>query len=78
MHFFKKPTEKTRKMERRIADLESVIEAANRRYAVALVEIESMASVVARDRARIEAEGAAYARARAESEGADGRNSEGT
>ena len=78
MQFFKKPTDKFRKMERRIADLESVIEAANRRYAVALVEIESMASVVARDRERIKAENAAYARARAESEGADGRNSEGT
>ncbi len=57
------------KLEKRIADLEVELEATKRELTVAEAEIESMAAVIARDRARIKAEGAAYARQQAEAEG---------
>ncbi len=69
MKLFKKPTEKTRKLENKILDLEATIDAKDRQLAVAQVEIETMAAVIARDRDRIKSEGAAYGRLRAESEG---------
>jgi len=64
-----KPTDLTRKLRNQILDLESTIEAKDRELAVAQVEIENMAQVIARDRARVKAEGAAYARKQAEYEG---------
>ncbi len=66
---FSKPNPKSHKLQRKILDLEAVIESKDRLLTVAKAEIESMASVIARDRERIKAEGAAYARKRAESEG---------
>lgn len=56
-------------LRQQVKELESKLEAENRRLVVANAEIESMAAVIARDRERIKAEGAAYARSRAESEG---------
>jgi len=56
-------------LQRHIQELESTLEAERRRLAVASAEIESMAAVIARDRQRIAAEGAAYGRQRAEAEG---------
>jgi len=52
-----------------IAALETALDAERRRLAVAEAEIEALAAVMARDRQRIQAEGAAYARQRAEAEG---------
>ena len=69
MRFFKKPKPKNQKLENKILDLEATIEARDRQLAVAQVEIETMAAVIARDRDRIKSEGAAYGRLRAESEG---------
>jgi len=64
-------------LRKQVADLRTELEAERRRLTVANAEIESLASVVARDRARIASEGAAYARQRAESEGVTSeRNSE--
>ncbi len=60
---------RNRRLERRIDDLEAELEATRRKLAVAETETESMAAVIARDRARIKAEGAAYARQQAEAEG---------
>ena len=57
------------KLEKRVADLETELDAKKRELAVADAEIESMAAVIARDRARIRAEGAAYVRQQAEAEG---------
>lgn len=61
-----------RTLQDQIRDLQSELEAERRRLAVANAEIESMAAVIARDRERIKAEGAAYARQRAEAEGVSG------
>lgn len=56
-------------VDERIADLEAELDARDRTIKVLEAERDNLASVVARDRERIRAEGAAYARARAESEG---------
>jgi hypothetical protein len=56
-------------LRQQILELESKLDAEERRSTVLQTEIDSLAAVVARDRERIKSEGAAYARARAESEG---------
>lgn len=68
MSLFKIPP-KTKKLERRIADLENQLEVKSRTIAVLEAERDAMASVLARDRQRVLAESAEYARRRAESEG---------
>lgn len=67
MKFFKR--HRQTKLEKQVLDLQSVIDAKDRIINVLEAEIESMAAVIARDRARIKAEGAAYARQQAEAEG---------
>lgn len=69
----RKPTRRTAE-QIRVFELEGEIETLKRVIAVKDVEIQQLASVVARDRARVEAESAAYVRQRAESEGKNGRN----
>lgn len=54
---------------KRIADLEAERDALARKLEVAETEIESLSLVVYRDRARVEAELAAYNRQKAEAEG---------
>ena len=56
-------------LQKSVADLEQQLDATQRRLSVADAEIESMAAVIARDRARIKSEGAAYTRRQAECEG---------
>lgn len=56
-------------LTKQVADLETELDATKRKLTVAEAEVESMAAVIARDRARIKAEGAAYARQQAEAEG---------
>lgn len=70
------PDARAAKLERRILDLEAIVEAKDRQLSVAQAEIESLAGVIARDRERIKAEGAAYARQRAESEGVSNERSD--
>ena len=70
------PDARAAKLERRILDLEANIEAKDRQLSVAQAEIESLAGVIARDRERIKAKGAAYARQRAESEGVSNERSD--
>jgi hypothetical protein len=53
----------------RISKLEADLEAERLKVKVIEAERDNLASVVARDRERIRAEGAAYARQRADSEG---------
>ena len=57
------------RLQRRVAELEAELEATRRKLHVAETEIDSMAAVIARDRARIKAETATYARQQAEAEG---------
>jgi hypothetical protein len=52
-----------------VATLSTELDAAGRKLAVVEAERDALAEVIARDRERIKAEGAAYARQRAESEG---------
>jgi len=59
----------TRSLQRQVEKLTTELDAERCRLAVANAEIESLAAVIARDRERIKAEGAAYARQRAEAEG---------
>lgn len=56
-------------VQREIDTLTTALDAERRRLEVANAEIEALAAVIARDRQRIQAEGAAYARQRAEAEG---------
>jgi hypothetical protein len=56
-------------LERKALDLQANIDARDRTIAILETERDNLASVVARDRERIRAEGAAYARQRAEAEG---------
>jgi len=65
------------KLRRKILDLESDLDAANRKIRVIEAERDAMAEVIARDRLRVQSETAAYARAKAESE-SDGRNRQST
>jgi hypothetical protein len=58
-----------RSVDRRIADLQAQLDARDRTIRVLEAERDNLAAVIARDRERIRAEGAAYARQRAESEG---------
>lgn len=55
--------------DRRIRDLQAQIDEKDRLIAVLRAETESLAGVIARDRARVAAEMAAYNRDRAQSEG---------
>jgi hypothetical protein len=57
------------RLQREVADLQAELEARNRTIAVQQGELDNLAAVVARDRARIKAEGAAYSRRQAEAEG---------
>lgn len=59
----------TAKLRRENDRLTADLEAERRRLAVVEAERDSMAAVIARDRERIWAEGAAYIRQRAEAEG---------
>lgn len=52
-----------------LADEKALHDATRRQLRIAETELESLAAVVARDRARVLAETAGYARQRAESEG---------
>ena len=65
---------KVKRLEKQIADLQAEIDGKDRIIRVLETELETMAAVMARDRERIRAEGAAYARQRAESEGTSGRS----
>jgi hypothetical protein len=60
---------RNQRLLRRIADLESALDAAARKLAVSEAEVASLAAVVARDRARVEAETAMHTRDRAIAEG---------
>ena len=64
---------KVKRLEKQIADLEADLLATDRTIRVLETELETMAGVMARDRERIKAEGAAYSRQRAEHEGTSGR-----
>lgn len=59
-------------LRQQAAELQSALESERRRLGVANAEIDALAAVIARDRERIKAEGAAYARQRAEAEGVTG------
>ena len=59
----------TAKLRRENDRLTSDLDTVERKLAVCEAERDSMAAVIARDRERIRAEGAAYIRQRAESEG---------
>lgn len=61
------------KNQSRIAELESEVDALKRTLAVRDVEIQQLAALTARDRARVEAESAAFVRQRAEYEAKHGR-----
>lgn len=61
---------RNRRQERRIRQLETDLEIANKRAEVLEAERDNLAAVVARDRQRIQAEAAAYGRKQAEAEGA--------
>ena len=69
MNWFK-PKKPTRQ-EKQVLDLQAEIEALKRQITVLEAERDTMAQVLARDRQRVQAEGAAYARKRAEAEGAN-------
>ena len=69
MMFFQKPMPRVRKLQRQLADLQSDLEAERLKTKVVEAERDNLAAVIARDRERIKAEGAAYARQRAEAEG---------
>ena len=56
-------------LQKQVAKLESELDTTERKLAVSIAEIESMAAVISRDRARIKSEAAAYSRAQAEAEG---------
>lgn len=70
---FRRSTTAAEKREKKlrdtIAELQADLQAAHRVISVCECEIETLAAVIARDRARVQAETAAYQRARAESEG---------
>lgn len=63
------PQKRERLLLDRIADLEADVRAQERIVRVQAVELETLASVIARDRERIKAESATYARQRATHEG---------
>ena len=78
MLFFK-PTQKVKRLEKRLLDLQSQIDAKDRQIEVLQAEVETLALVIARDRARVQAEMAGYVRQRAEHEGLpDERDTEGS
>lgn len=56
-------------LRQQVAILAADLDAAGRKLAVVEAERDALAAVAARDRQRIQAEGAAYARQRAEAEG---------
>lgn len=56
-------------LQRKVADLESENESLRRKLIVAETEVASLAAVVARDRARVEAETSIANRTRADAEG---------
>jgi len=62
------------RLETEAADREAELDSLKRQLAVTMAENETLAAVVARDRERIKAEGAAYARSRAEAEGVTNGN----
>lgn len=64
---------KIKRLQKQVDDLQAEIDGRDRIIRVLETELETMAGVMARDRERIKAEGAAYARQRAESEGTSGR-----
>jgi hypothetical protein len=57
---------------KRILDLEAELEALKRVLTIRDAELESLSSVIARDRERVKAETASYVRQRAEYEGTHG------
>lgn len=64
--------------DRRILDLQARLEEKDRLISVLKAEVDSMAGVIARDRARVAAETARFTREQAEAEGGsdDGRHRE--
>lgn len=58
-------------VKKQISDLEQQLDTAQRQLQVAQAECESLAAVIARDRARVEAEIAISHRRRADAEGAN-------
>ncbi len=67
---FRRKTDRVRQQQaKRILDLESQLEALKRVLTIKDAELESLATVIARDRERVKAETAAYIRQRADSEG---------
>jgi hypothetical protein len=58
-----------RQLFHQLAEEQAAHEATRRKLRIAEAEIESLAAVLARDRARVLAETASYARQRAEAEG---------
>ena len=72
--FWQKTSTKIRRLEKQLADLTAEIESERLKTKVVEAERDNLSAVVARDRSRIQAEGAAYARQRAEAEGvSDGK-----
>ena len=66
---FWKLSPKEKRLQKKVLDLESRLEAKDRIIAVLEAERDALAQVVARDRARVAAESAQYSRERAEAEG---------
>ena len=69
MFLHRKPDTKSARLMKKIADLESQLEARDRVIAVLEAERDSMAAVIARDRMRVASECAIAARTKAEAEG---------
>lgn len=65
------------RLRKQLADEKAAHDATRRELRVCQVELDTMAAVVARDRARVEAESAAYAASKARSEANDGRTDDG-
>jgi len=65
---FRSESQKQRKLQKQVADLEATVEARDRIIRILEAERDSLAACVARDRARVQAEGASYSRQQAEHE----------
>ena len=76
MFGFLKRSEREFKLGRALLVEKSAHEATKRELAIAQAELEAMANVIARDRQRVQAEGAEFTRRRAEAEGSNGQLNE--
>ena len=69
MRFLRRLFVADERLRARADDLQAAIDAERRLHEITAAERDALAAVVARDRARIEAETASYSRQRAEHEG---------